>query len=378
MIKKTIIALLVLIAFACNTTKKVDNNFYKNEMQSLQAAIEKNFHDSISGYYFVELNPDKRETKFGHKREYSWLWALCAMFEATNEVEKVIPDVNMVDPIFENIGNYYDTTDPKPGYGEYIIKLQPGQRYYDDNQWIGIAGLEIYKRTGNEKYLNLGKEMYDFMMTAYDTTLGGGLYWREGDYETKNTCSNGPGILVALKLYEATKEKGYLDTALMLYNWTNEKLQTPSGLFYDNIKTKDGSLGTHQFSYNTGTMLQSNVYLFEITGEQKYLDKALSMADSSLAFFYGRKKFRDDYWFNAVLLRGYQHLLKHHNDTKYILGFKNCLDNILKENKNNLGLFEGRDGIKNLVAHGGMLEILARFAQMENEYNIPGPGQTEK
>lgn len=366
-----VVLMVVLSSFILMKTKtNTQTDFYKSEMQSLHNSIENNFHDSSSGYYFVDLDPSKRETKFGHRREYSWLWALCTMFEASNEVEKVDKSADLVDDIYKNIQHYYDPAPPTPGYGEYIMELKPGQRYYDDNQWIGIAGLEIYERTGNKTYLDLGKSMYDFMMTGYDTKLGGGLYWRENDFESKNTCSNGPGVIVALKLYNATNNQAYLDTALMIYNWTNEKLQTPTGLFYDNIKTEDESIGKTIYSYNTGTMLQSNVYLYEITGENKYLERAESMAESSLSYFYGDGKFRDGYWFNAVLLRGYQHLLKHNNDLKYIRGFKKCLDKALEEDKNDKGLFAANGSTYNLVEHGGMLEILARFAELEKQYDL--------
>lgn len=364
-------AVVVLSSFALvKTNENKKSSFYKTEMEKLNAAIESNFHDSASGYYFVDLDPAKRETKFGHKREYSWLWALCAMFEASNEIEKVDKKANLVDGIFNSMQPYYDPSPPKPGYGEYIVKLSKGQRYYDDNQWIGITALDIYERTGKKSYFDLGKSMYDFMMTASDNALGGGLYWRENDFETKNTCSNGPGIIVALKMYKATKDKKYLDNAIKIYDWTNKKLQTPTGLFYDNIKVKDGSIGEAIFSYNTGTMLQSSVYLYELTGDKKYFEKANKMAESSLDYFYKSGKFRDGYWFNAVLLRGYMHLLKHNKDLKYISGFKKCLDNAIKENKNAKGLFEADNGEYNLVEHGGMLEILARFAHLEKEYDL--------
>jgi rhamnogalacturonyl hydrolase YesR len=372
--KSSFLLVLCLVVFSsllsAQKNIKSDKGIYKKEMQSFHVAIEKNFYDKASGYYFVELNPAKREVKEGFKREYSWLWALCSMFEAVNEMEKVDNSANLIDPIFSNMKNYYDTNLPKPGYNEYVVKLKPGLRYYDDNQWIGIAALDIYKRTKKQTYLALGKQMYQFMMTAYDTKLGGGLYWRETDFETKNTCSNGPGVLVALKMYEQTKQKCYLDTALLIYTWTNEKLQAPSGLYYDNIKTKDGSLNKTIFSYNTGTMLQSNVYLYELTGDKKYLKRANDLADASLTYFYSNGKFRDGYWFNAVMLRAYQHLLKYNKDTKYILGFKKCLDYTLKNERNEQGLFVGKDGIHNLVEQGGMLEILARYAWMESHYNL--------
>lgn len=134
---------------------------------------------------------------------------------------------------------------------------------------------------------------------------------------SKNTCSNGPGVLVALQLYQATKNKAYLDTAIKIFDCTKEKLQAPSTLYYDNIRTKDGSISKPILSYNTGTMLQANIYLYEITGDKKYLQEANVMADSSLVFFYAHDKFRDGFWFNAVLLRAYQHLLKYNSDKKY-------------------------------------------------------------
>lgn len=368
-----LIAAWMMVGAGCmsaKSSKQADSNYYRNEMQAMHKAIEANFHDKKSGHYFVDLDPEKRETKFGHWREFSWFWALCTMFEAANEYEKVEEGADLVDGIYQAMQPYYDDAPPKPGYNEYIMDLKPGQRYYDDNQWVGITALDVYERTGEKAYLELGKSMYDFMMTAYDTKLGGGLYWRENDFETKNTCSNGPGIIVALKMYNATQEQGYLDTAIMLYEWTNEMLRRPDGLYFDNIKTADESIGEAIYSYNTGTMLQSNVYLYEITKDKKYLNEAIALADSSLEYFYSDGEFKDLIWFNAVLLRGYQHLLKHHDDMKYIQGFKTALDNTLRDHKNEGGLMTNDGSERNLVEHGGMLEILARFAVLEDQYNL--------
>jgi hypothetical protein len=52
------------------------------------------------------------------------------------------------------------------------------------------------------------------------------------------------------------------------------------------------------------------------------------------------------------------------------MGFKKCLDNALKNDKNEQGLFKGKDGVQNLVDHGGMLEILARYAWLEKQYDF--------
>ena len=52
------------------------------------------------------------------------------------------------------------------------------------------------------------------------------------------------------------------------------------------------------------------------------------------------------------------------------MGFKKCLDAALKNEKNEQGLFTGRQGVQNLVEHGRMLEILARFAWLESHYDL--------
>lgn len=371
--KKCLLIALCLTSFSSfifaqkNTKKEV--GFYNSEMQMFQSAIDKNFYDKASGYYSIVVDTTKWEVKNGFLRKYTYLWAHCALYQAANEIQKLSPKDELMAKIEKQLVYYYDPAPPAPGYSDYIMSLKPGERYYDDNQWIGITALDAYARRKQKKDLQQGKAMYKFMMTGHDQVLGGGLYWKEGSTDSKNTCSNGPGVLVALQLYQATKDKMYLDTALKIFNWTNAKLQAPNKLYFDNIKTADGKLDKPILSYNTGTMLESYVYLYEITKDKKYLQEANAIADSSLNFFYGRDKFRDGYWFNAVLLRAYQHLLKYNKDTKYVMGFKKCLDYALQNEKNAQGVFTGRDGVQNLVEQGGMLEILARFAWLEkNNY----------
>ena len=104
---------------------------------------------------------------------------------------------------------------------------------------------------------------------------------------------------------------------------------------------------------------------------KKYLTEAIAIADSSMTYFLGNKRFRDNYWFNAVLLRGYQHLLNYHNDLKYITAFQQCLDNALRNDRNAQGLMVSRGRVQDLVAHGGLLEILARYAWLEKRYPLP-------
>ncbi|MCU7549599.1 glycoside hydrolase family 76 protein [Chitinophagaceae bacterium LB-8] len=357
------IRLLVCNSVLAQTTDRSDNFQYQSELDEFQQAIENNFYDPAAGFYKETVVVEK------DKNAFSYLWPLCGLIQANNEIEKLSGKKDLVQRMLNMIQEYYDPVAPAPGYASYIMKLKGGDRFYDDNQWIGIACLDAYKREKNPAFLKQAELIYRYMMTGYDTVLQGGIYWQENKKTSKNTCSNGPGIVLALQLYQATKQKSYLDTALQLYKWVNDHLKAPSGLYYDNIQVGNKKIGKAIYSYNTGTMLQSNIYLYEITRDRKYLKQAVAIADSALLYFHANGTFRDDYWFNAVLLRAYQHLLQHHKDTKYIKAFQVCTDHALMKNRNPLGLM-GKDKTLDLVAQSGMLEILARLAFLQKTHQL--------
>ena len=351
-----VVALLFLSA-AVSAQKK---NVYRPEMVKLQNAIQQHFYDPKEGFY-----KETAEVESG-KNPYSFLWPLCALIQADNEIEKLEKKGGLIDRDLKIIREYYDPSPPAPGYASYIMKYRGGDRFYDDNQWIGIACLDANTRNTNKVYQDVGKDIYKYMMTGYDTVLGGGIYWQENKKISKNTCSNGPGVILALQLYNLTKEKKYLDTALRIYNWVNNNLQAGNTLYYDNMSVGTKRLGRAMFSYNTGTMLQSNVYLYEITGKEEYLEEARVIADSATNYFLKDGKFRDGYWFNAVLLRGYQHLYQHTKNVKHLKAFKASLDNALLNHRDSRSLMV-KDKAEDLVAQAGMLEILARFAYLEEQ-----------
>ncbi|MBC7849530.1 MAG: glycoside hydrolase family 88 protein [Chitinophagaceae bacterium] len=298
------------------------------------------------------------------ERPYSYLWPLCAFIQAANEMEAVSPSRIVMKPVIEVINKYYSPKKaPHPGYDSYPVPLGGGDRFYDDNQWIGIAYIDAYHRTKDKEYLRLSKEIYDYMMTGYDTTFGGGLYWKEFDTTTKNTCSNGPGVVLALELYKATKEKKYLDTALLLFDWVNKHLLSPEGLYYDAIQKPGWKIDKRQFTYNTGTMLQSYVLLYHITKKPEYLKQAQAIAKSSLPRFYQNGLFPDNFWFNAVLLRGYVELYKVDKDRQYVQAFRNYVDKVWETQRDEKG-FIGKRSNKTLIDQSAYIELLARLQQI--------------
>lgn len=199
------------------------------------------------------------------------------------------------------------------------------------------------------------------MLTGYDTVSGGGMYWQEFHNNSKNTCSNGPGILLALQLYRSTHEKKYIDTAILLYNWVNARLQSPDGLYFDALKLPSGKIDERKYTYNTGTMLQSAVLLYQLTGKDQYLSQAKSIAEQSARYFFKDGLLPGNYWFNAVLMRGYVELYKIDKQQTYMQLFKKYLDAVWDHQRDEQGLI-GTKQVKTLLDQAGYLEMLARMA----------------
>ena len=323
--------------------------------------------NNINKVFRDEPNHLYRETNDSIQKEkkHSYLWPLCGLVQGANEVDALGPDKKTMVPVMEAIYLYRSQKPPVAGYDSYVVKEGGGDRFYDDNQWIGLACIDAYNRTKKKEYLDVAKEIYRFMMSGYDTASGGGLYWKEGDHTTKNTCSNGPGVVLALQLYLVEKNKSYLDTAIMIYEWTKAKLQTPEGIYYDNIKVPGGRIGKATYTYNTGTMLQSAVLLYNITKNKEYLKEAQLVANASLVAFY-KGKFPGNYWFNAVLLRGYIELYKVDKDKLFIRAFAKDAERIWNEETDKDKLIGTKPG-KTLLDQSGMLEIYARLAKLERD-----------
>jgi hypothetical protein len=113
------------------------------------------------------------------------------------------------------------------GIGGYsVLPDQPSaDRYYDDNAWIVLGLIETHAVTRDAQYLERAKVAMQFVLSGEDEVLGGGIYWRERPRRSKNTCSNAPAIVGALRLYQACADPQYMTTAERLYNWTRANLQ---------------------------------------------------------------------------------------------------------------------------------------------------------
>ena len=215
---------------------------------------------------------------------YSYLWPFSGTLSAVNTIlEEDASYRSVLDGrVLPGLAEYLDTTRMPAAYASYINTAPASDRFYDDNVWLGIDFCDIYEATGDKKYLAQAEMIWKFIESGTDDVLGGGIYWCEQKKHSKNTCSNAPGTVYALKLYAATGDGRYLEQGKGLYAWTKEHLlDTGDGLYFDNVSL-DGNIGRAKFAYNSGQMVQAGALLYKATGDESYLKDAQRTASTAM------------------------------------------------------------------------------------------------
>lgn len=80
---------------------------------------------------------------------------------------------------------------PQGGYRESVGR---GQRFFDDNAWVGLAFLQRHLYSGGSRSRQRAKDIDDFVWSGLDPASGGVLWVEGGD--TLNACSTGAGALL--------------------------------------------------------------------------------------------------------------------------------------------------------------------------------------
>ncbi|WP_062108769.1 glycoside hydrolase family 76 protein [Bacillus niameyensis] len=273
-------------------------------------------YEALMDFYYVKSDQLFLENyvKRADDRDFSYLWPFSGVLSAVNALAKIKGQEeqyqNDLTRVLNELEYYRDETAKPVAYDSYIRKQGGGSKFYDDNQWLGLDFIEAYRTLGDEQYLHLAKEMFDFSISGWDEKLDGGIYWQEDNKTSKNTCSNGPAAVLAMKLYEETGDDRYMAWAIKILDWTKGLFDPDCGVYGDNF-TLDGSFDKTTYTYNTGTIIHTNALLYKETKDKVYLDEALKLADNSLAHF--TKQQSDDQiaffpaspWFNVILFKGY-------------------------------------------------------------------------
>lgn len=150
--------------------------------------------------------------------------------------------------------------------------------FSDDLLWMSLPYIRAYLATHQTRFLDQAKWTWDYLVErAWDNTMGGGFWWN-WDNKSKSGLSNNPAICLSAYLYEATGEQKYLDKAIEIYNWVYNVLRNSDGSVDENINIEHSSTPTRANGYNAynqGTFIEGAVALYNITHDEKYLNAAI-------------------------------------------------------------------------------------------------------
>jgi uncharacterized protein YyaL (SSP411 family) len=338
------------------------------------------FDDKYTAHYLASEEQAKRSNP------YSYLWPFSGTFSAVNALYYRTGDKKYQDmlnnKILKGLEEYFDTGRLPAGYASYINSAPVSDRFYDDNVWLVIDFADAYLKSGDKSLLDKAQKTWQFVISGWDEQLGGGIYWTEQKKTSKNTCSNAPSVVAAMKLFKSTNNTEYLTTAIKIYEWTKNTLQDSIDyLYFDNIK-QNKRIDKRKYSYNSGQMLQGAALLYKETKDNKYLTDALRLAESCYNSFFedydtgegeNRLLKNENTWFNAVMFRGFIELYHIDKNKKYVETFRKNLDCAWEHARESNGLFnrdirgEKKDKTKWLLTQAAMVEMYARMSAIDED-----------
>ena len=347
------VAALLLMSVGCGKTnlhlkhaQQLKDKIYELYDVDETPLLAENYpQDAAAEATYLAEGADNKVNKYSYLWPYSGtLSMMSALYEATGD-ESILTFID--EEVVAGLKMYHDTSREPHGYSSYITAAE-SDRFYDDNIWLVIDFVDLYNLTGKQHYLDLALNIWTFVLSGRDTVLGDGIYWCEQKKDTKNTCSNAPAAVAALKLYKATGDKQYFDQGENLYTWVYYSLRDKDNLYLDNVSIK-GKFDRRKFSYNSGQMIEAGVLLYEATEDKQYLDHAKATAAAALqqwSMNYSNSKGDEicilesgDVWFDAVLLRGFLALWRADKDGAYLSAYDDTLNYAWYVGRDENGLF---------------------------------------
>jgi hypothetical protein len=236
---------------------------------------------------------------------------------------------------------YWDGRADQPAYASDVIGSRfGGDRYYDDNAWVGLGLVQLERLRPGRGHAERARALFQFAANGWDArpdvASPGGVFWVEQTPPTRgtgvanqdrNVVSNAPNAQLGLHLAalasgptaarwsngangaNGSGGPGDYARAHDMYAWVNVTLDAgraagapATGLFFDKLRG-DGTLDETLWTYNQGSMIGANVLLArQADAGAPYLDRAEAIAAKALRH-YGATYDTRPAAFNAILFR---------------------------------------------------------------------------
>lgn len=195
----------------------------------------------------------------------------------------------------------------------------------DDMGWWARGSIRAYELTGEQRFLTESEDIFGYIAQYEDTTYGGGIWWKnvdvgDGSKNEKNVATNGTAVQTALRLYTATGDTTYRDTAERIFGWLQSNFDR-NGHIRDHV-SGTGQFTDYDWTYNQGQYAGAALQMYLVTNDQQYLtaaDRAVDWAIANLtdAGTFLNEGTSDTEGFKAILTRDMRDLVDDAGQTQY-------------------------------------------------------------
>ena len=258
---------------------------------------------------------------------------------------------------------------PPPALPSFNGEVVPpgGASYYDDNEWVGIELVRLYRLRHEAQLLEKAEQIMAFVMAGWQSSpklaCPGGVPFSDSPSNTdRNTITNGPAAELGAQLYRLTGNGVYLQFALTAYEWVRRCLLQSSGLYADHIRLH-GVIDPTLWSYTQGSMIGAGVLLYQATGNGAYLYQARQTAKAALAYFTIGRLLSENPFFPAVYFRNLMYLDAVTHDPPGARLAQSWVDSLWVNQRLTSGLFVfGSPPSSQLLTQAAVVQVYALLA----------------
>jgi len=311
---------------------------------------------------------------------YSYLWPFSQALAATVSMTTV-PGAprgyrNHVAERLVGLEAYWAPARQPPAYaGAVTPPLGPGgQTFYDDNAWVGLELVRLYRRDHQAAHVRRARQIFDAITASWDADPShgcpGGVPFSDSPRnEQRNTVTGAPAAELGVRLYQLTADHATLDWAQRMYAWVHDCLLQAGGLYSDHV-APDGTIDTTTWSYNQGTMVGAGVLLWQATHQGSYLHDAIDTAEAAIIHFNPGALHREPPFFVSVYSRNLLSLEAVHHDPGYrqaIRAYSDWAWRHVRQPASGLYTF-GPNGTVQLLDQAAMVNINALLTARADSY----------
>jgi hypothetical protein len=274
----------------------------------------------------------------------AFVWPASTQFRVLNTLAQIDPATyaSNLNLFATELHNAYWNNGYRSGAGG-------GDRFYDDNAHLVVAFVEAHRLTNDSTYLIRARDAFSFVLQGEDAVAGGGIYFKQNDFASKDAISTLQAARGAAMLYRATREQTYLSAATRLLNWANTHIQRPDGLYSERWRISTNAPEGFDLINSAGIGISTNLELYGATGNSAYLSEAQRIANRSLSRYFDSAtgRINDEGFWAFELVDAFDNLHLHDKNPLWIDRADRALV-WLHDNKRDpngrYGLFWGRNG----------------------------------